>query len=452
MDRKFGLQLPKLEGFQNSSSEHTSLAAKPIEAAELQVAETKSIEQQAIETIEQGVKWSDLDDKVLEFFEARRVTEEGYEMAVSEARMKKEILERESDPKVREVLAYLTDTEKFGILQMYEEMVKKWEEADPATLQKLKQAMLSVSEGIEDEDYDDNRIFSAISFGVNARTSFPKGKELFDTVLNTYLDFLKQIEELDTLYQGNKVDLEKCKQELRQKAESSFFANGGLLRLSAAAFASKVGKNYEHVNAQATAFATVFRNAVSAAKRSGETIDFKEFADTRLEVLTAAELDSQAKETIIKIFTENREDNPKYQQAHPETGQTWLESLAADLKAALEAGDKTEFYILKHGNDIVGFIRFDDLGNKKYHVASFNVNSAYKDGKIGGIIFRTALELKGQDNHYVMEAESGNAAMPFYTEGLGFTAGAPIENYKGFGNTYIPLERGNPEATPEKAG
>ncbi len=413
--------------------------------------EGDTVEQQAVSAIKKGVFWWDLPDDVRDFFESRRVTEEGYQKSVQETRFKMDVIAKEADPQMSRILSHLTDTESFGTLQMYELMVERWKNSDPKVLEKLKQAVMSVSEGIEDEDYDDNRIFSAISFGVNTRTSFPKGKELFDTVLNTYLDFLKQRDELDDLYKGDTVDLEKCKQELREQAEKSFFGSGGLLRLSAHAFAETVEKNYEHVNAQATAFAIVFRNAVKYTKETGEMIDFKDFAGTELEVKAASELDEKTKDEIIKIFTENRKDNPKYQLRNPETGETWSEHLVAGIRSAMEAGDKTEFYILKHDNDIVGFIRFDDLGNKKYHVASFNVNAAYKDGKIGGIIFKTALQVKGQDNYYVMEAEAGNAALPFYTEGLGFTAGKPIENYEGFGNTYIPLERGNPEAKPETA-
>lgn len=415
-----------------------------------QVIQGDTPEQQATSALKQGVLWWDLPDEVRDFFESNYVTEDAYHQSVQETRFKQEVVGQESDPALRHVLSELTDTERFGILQTYELMVSRWKDIDPTVLTKLKQVVISVSDDIESDDYDDNRIFSAISFGVSARTSFPKGKELFDTVLNTYLDFLKQIDELDELYKGNKVDLENCKKELREQAEKSFFGNGALLRLSAYAFSEKVEKNYEHVNAQATAFATVFKNAVKAVKETGEVIDFKEFADTQLEVVTAAELDEKTKEDIITIFTENRKDNPKYQIRNSETGETWSDHLVSGIRTAMEAGNKTEFYILKHENDIVGFIRFDDLGNKKYHVASFNVNAAYKDGKIGGIIFKTALQVKGQDNHYVMEAEAGNAAMSFYTEGLGFTAGAPIENYEGFGNTYIPLERGNPESIPEK--
>lgn len=137
---------------------------------------------------------------------------------------------------------------------------------------------------------------------------------------------------------------------------------------------------------------------------------FQENPDLRFEDIRGLELESvdgrsiSAEDSIemLRIFDLNWVKAPK------EVASTFREK----LDRALSSQD--QFNLLRKEGEIIGFMRFQDVGEGKVNATSFNIRPDYRGSKLGETFLRETVDLKAREATVVADSRIENPALEMY--------------------------------------
>jgi ribosomal protein S18 acetylase RimI-like enzyme len=209
-----------------------------------------------------------------------------------------------------------------------------------------------------------------------------------------------------------------------------------------AQFAEPVGKNknlpgpevyrqLEGIKTDILLFANTFK--IVSAERP---LEFSEIKGVELESKDSSELTMEDKAAMKKIFIDNRPGYP------PEL----LAKVLADFEAALAGGGK-KFYFLRQNQEIISFVRFDQIAADRLYLGSFNVQPEAKDQRIGGALLEATLAKEAKDKAVELVVYEKNPILNYYLKN-GFQAVEEIADYHGTGQKFLRLERLAPKEKP----
>lgn len=184
-------------------------------------------------------------------------------------------------------------------------------------------------------------------------------------------------------------------------------------------------KHLENVKVEILLFASAFK-AVSAEQK----IDLEEIKEIELAITDSSELTEPTKAKMTDIFKENREHYPP---------QLLKETLKEFTEALNSTGKK--FYILTHGQEIVSFMRFDELPNGNLYAGSLNVRPEIKGSAIGSAVLKAALDKEARELAIEAIVYEKNPMLKHYLKDFGFQMAGEIPNYHGTGEKFFKLER-----------
>ncbi len=151
-------------------------------------------------------------------------------------------------------------------------------------------------------------------------------------------------------------------------------------------------------------------------------------------------------EQFIRIFESNRSGT------YPAP---LIKASRDEFVGAME-NNRSEWRILKHQDQILAFVRFEERKPGHLYVGSLNVQPDIKGTDLATSFIKELLEEKSKD--YTLEAVSweNNPNLPFFIQGLKFQRVGIDPNYLGTGQKFVKLERARfssasnlpPEETP----
>ncbi len=181
----------------------------------------------------------------------------------------------------------------------------------------------------------------------------------------------------------------------------------------------------DNIKADVLLYAASFKQA---STESG--VDFKDLKDTNFESKDSSELTPAEKDEMLRIFVENR----------PGYSLPLLQKTKAEFEEALESSGK-KFYVIKHNNVIMSFIRFDDLGNHRLYGGSLNVRFEARGSAIGSALMSAVMAKEGEHNTIEAVVCSKNPMLKHYVDDFGCKIVGEIPDFEGTGEKYYQLER-----------
>ena len=167
------------------------------------------------------------------------------------------------------------------------------------------------------------------------------------------------------------------------------------------------------------------------AKRNNLKLELEDF-NTSIEVQTGEQLgsDEKTRDEIIRIFNLNW-DNQESAAAYP--------PMLKELEGALNDASQ-RFYLIRQGDEIIGFQRFRPYDVGEVYAASNNVRKTAQGSGIGGLAQKKILDWEASHHRVVAHAYSGHNAVSHYLSKDGFVA-VGIEQYKDTGDLDFRLVR-----------
>lgn len=167
----------------------------------------------------------------------------------------------------------------------------------------------------------------------------------------------------------------------------------------------------------------LFANTFKGLKNEGEPIRLEDFAKFQVEVETGDQISQREKDQMEQMIIRNRLERPDI-----------INQARAEFNQALKSSD-TSFYLLRYGNDLVGFFRLDRHGKLDAHLGSLNVPREIQGSGIGDEILKTFFTqaLNGRVGH--ASADPRNPITPLYIGRYQFVGSA----VKAFGETGRPF-------------
>ncbi len=181
----------------------------------------------------------------------------------------------------------------------------------------------------------------------------------------------------------------------------------------------------ENIKSEILLFAATFKTGSS--KRA---IEFSELKGTELEIKDSSQITDREVQEMTRIFEENR---PGYSPA-------LMRETLDEFKTALKAQGK-QWYILKYSNELVAFIRFDQLSDGNLYAGSLNVRPEAKGSAIGSAMLRATLDKQAQDHTIEAVVYSKNPMLKHYTSEFKFKIAGEIPDYHGTGELFYKLIR-----------
>lgn len=168
-----------------------------------------------------------------------------------------------------------------------------------------------------------------------------------------------------------------------------------------------------------------------AAKRSGAKLELEDF-NAAIDIRSGMEIgqDRATRDEIIRIFKLNW-DNQESEEAYP----FMLEELE---KAMVDPNQK--FYLIKQGEELIGFQRFKPYKAGEVYAASNNIRKSAQGAGIGSIAQRRILAWEASHNKVVAHAFSGHQAITHYLAQDGFVA-IGLKQYKDTGDLDFEIVR-----------
>lgn len=152
-------------------------------------------------------------------------------------------------------------------------------------------------------------------------------------------------------------------------------------------------------------FASVFRNAFKGQRR----VPFEELKGIELNTTPPKELTDAEREEMLRIAQDNWKDVKLKHAA--------LKSLKEKFDA--NARD-TRFYLLKKDNELIGFLRFDDLPDGSLYAGSLNISPAMRGSAIGEALLNEVIAREGKDRPIHAHADPRADVLTAYVERFGF--------------------------------
>ena len=112
----------------------------------------------------------------------------------------------------------------------------------------------------------------------------------------------------------------------------------------------------------------------------------------------------------------------------------------AHFRQALESTQK-KFYLVRYGDDIIGFLRFDPEKSGHLSAASFNIRPDLRGAKIGETILKSALDLEAKNRIVHATAYPKLPITSRYIGEFGFVVTGILENFQETGESFFQMLR-----------
>lgn len=129
---------------------------------------------------------------------------------------------------------------------------------------------------------------------------------------------------------------------------------------------------------------------------------FEDVRSLTLNSVSGREIEDEDKRDMLHIFNLNWVKAPK------EVSATFREK----LESALASED--QFHLLRKSGEIIGFMRFQDIGDGKVNATSFNIRPDYRGSKLGETFLRETVEVEAQESIIVADSRVENPALEMY--------------------------------------
>jgi predicted GNAT family N-acyltransferase len=184
-------------------------------------------------------------------------------------------------------------------------------------------------------------------------------------------------------------------------------------------------RQLENIKTEILLFASTFK-AVSTEQK----VEFRDILGTELKTADSSELGDKEKTEMKKIFKENRRNYS------PELLVTTLK----EFEEAMNTPDK-KFYLLTHNNELVSFLRFDQLPNGNLYLGSVNVRPEVRGSAIGSAMLKAALDQEASNRNLEAIVYEKNPMLKHYIKNFGFKIVGEISDYHGTGEKFLKIER-----------
>ncbi|NTW15378.1 MAG: hypothetical protein HGA38_03335 [Candidatus Moranbacteria bacterium] len=161
----------------------------------------------------------------------------------------------------------------------------------------------------------------------------------------------------------------------------------------------------------------LYKTAFRTLHESGSKEDLAEMMRSEIVSLQGTELSEDEQEDLLSIYGRNYPESEQYPAE-------FREKIFDGLRSALRNPD-SRFYLLRREGKIIGFRRFDakgetEGGKSRKYAGSFNVDSAYRDAKIGEVFYQVTLEREGADSVIEAYVDPEAPVSSFYVERYGY--------------------------------
>lgn len=161
----------------------------------------------------------------------------------------------------------------------------------------------------------------------------------------------------------------------------------------------------------------LYKTAFRTLHESGSKEDLAEMMKSEIASLQGTELSADEQEDLLSIYDRNYPESEQYPAE-------FREKIFEGLRTAFRNPD-SRFYLLRREREIIGFRRFDgkgetEDGKPRKYAGSFNVDSAFRDAKIGDVFYQVTLEQEGADSVIEAYVDPEAPVVSFYVERYGY--------------------------------
>ncbi len=173
-------------------------------------------------------------------------------------------------------------------------------------------------------------------------------------------------------------------------------------------------------------------SVLESLKNSGDTLDLELIKNISLDIKDyGQDMSEDDKQQVLGIARDNWSDFDNKKMA--ETVLDGLEKSLVDVK-------EQKAYILKHQDDVIGFVRFEKTDHDNIYAGSFNVSKDLRGLSIGNVLMEKALMAEGNKNVLEAAVSIKIPAGCSYVEKVGFIADAIIDSYHGSGEKMFSIK------------
>jgi hypothetical protein len=173
----------------------------------------------------------------------------------------------------------------------------------------------------------------------------------------------------------------------------------------------------------------LFAGTFKTLKNEGCNVELDDFKKIKINSTNGNEISPNEQAEMIKIADNNWKNYPKLHDI-----------VMGGFKDALESSDK-KFYILKYDKDVIGFIRFDPMGEFELYAGSLNIRPDLRGSAIGEAVLKNILGKEAQSHVLNATAYPKLPICPRYIGEFGFTVNEIISDYEGTGEPFFKIIR-----------
>jgi hypothetical protein len=161
----------------------------------------------------------------------------------------------------------------------------------------------------------------------------------------------------------------------------------------------------------------LYKTAFKTLHESGSAEDLAEMMKSEIVSLPGTELGAEEQYALLAIYDRNYPESEQYPAE-------FRQKIFDGLREAFRNPD-SRFYILRREGKIIGFRRFEkrgvsEDGKPRKYAGSFNIDSDYRDAKIGDIFYQVTLEQEGADSVIEAYVDPETPVSSFYVERYGY--------------------------------
>lgn len=161
----------------------------------------------------------------------------------------------------------------------------------------------------------------------------------------------------------------------------------------------------------------LYKTAFRTLHESGSAEDLAEMMKSEIASLPGTELGTEEQDALLAIYDRNYPESDRYPAE-------FRRKIFDGLREAFGNSD-SRFYILRREGKVLGFRRFEKQGISKdgktiKYAGSFNIDTDYRDAKIGDVFYQVTLEREGKDSIIEAMVDPEVPVSSFYVERYGF--------------------------------
>lgn len=181
----------------------------------------------------------------------------------------------------------------------------------------------------------------------------------------------------------------------------------------------KAREELDQYKAEVLLFAATFKEL----KKAGEPVQLKDFQKFRVEIASGKEISGEEISRLRSMVAQNRQDRPDI-----------IQDAEREFDEALNNPDSS-FYLLRYGDNLVGFFRLDKMSETDAYLGSLNVPRHIQGSGIGDETLKTFFiqALNGRAGHAT--ADPRNPITPLYIGRYNFVGSGVRE----FGQSHQPF-------------